>query len=612
MKKKVRRGYNKGIKKYLIFFVLCLIAYNGLALYFPMLLLDLTVKAEDIFNEGSSGVGALILHGFLIIAFIFLIFGIQFLTEFMGNIYADKYQGNIRKSIYNKFSRLSSEQIDQMGIARILPIMMNDSGWFKSLNRRLIETCIVFPVAILGSIGLLFYYNWIYGLAGIVTIPLVLLFFYLSSRRINKVIPKSVNAYDEYFLNIKEGITGAKDIRLLGKAEERNADFEEHQKWQQRQWLATNRAINLSNGFHAILYALITIGIIILGAAFNLSSEQIYGVAVLNTAITYINNIRDGSNKMFKWFVDFIPRCRYTKKRYNKIYNLPESPSDTGLEQIPVYSNHHLKIQNVSYRFPNGKVELDDVSLDIPAGHAVAIAGGIGSGKSVLAQLLLKIKDPTAGQIMVNDTDIAGLKSSFWRRDILSFCSGSPRFIPGTVRDNMKFLNPEVSDEEIMKTFRDIGAQDFVDRFEGYFLDYTINDRSISDSIKNVLNIVRTILKKAEIYVFSQCFEHIKYSYITKMIAKLKKEKKTCLFIAYDGTVCKNCDIIYVLKSGRVSDIGTHEHLIKVNNDYRILHTSEVGAFRRYDEGTESDVAAGAGNSDFSNVVESHVEVNHT
>ena len=613
MKKKVRRGYNRGIKKYLIFFVLCLIIFEALAITFPMLLQNITKIPEETFASEGSNVGPLISQGFLVLAFIILIFGIQFLTEFIGNIYADKYQGNIRKSIYDKFSHLSGEQIDQMGVARILPIMMNDSGWFKSLNRRLIQTCIVFPVAILGSIGVLFLFcGWIYGVVALTSIPLVLLFFYINSRRINKVIPKSVNAYDEYFLNIKEGITGAKDIRLLGKAEERNADFDEHQKWQQRQWLATNRATNLSNGFNAILFTIITIVIIILGALFNLEPNQTAGIIALNTAIQYINKIWTGTHTMFTWFVDFIPRCRYTQKRYNKIYSLPEQPRDCGLEQIPMFSKHHLQIQNISFRFPNGKVELDDVSIDIPAGGAIAVAGGIGSGKTVLSQLLLKFKDPTSGKIMVNDIDIAQLKSSFWRRDILSFCSGSPRFIPGTIRDNMKFLNPDITDEEIMKTFRDIGAQDFVDKFEGYFLDFIINDRSISDNVKNVLNIVRTIIKKAEIYVFSQCFEHVKYSYITKMITKLKKEKKTCLFIAYDGTVCKNCDTIYVLKSGRISDMGTHEHLIKENKDYRILHTSEVGAFRRYDEKTESEVAAGAGNSDFSNVVESAVEGNHT
>ena len=620
MKKKVRRGYNKGIKKYLIFFLLCLIAYEGLALYFPMLLLDLTVIAEDTFNDGSTGVGKLVLHGFLLLAFIILIFGVQFLTELMGNVYADKYQGNIRKSLYDKFSRMSNEQIDQMGIARILPIMMNDSGWLKSLNRRLIQTCVVFPVAILGSIIVLFTfkkggdYTWVYGVTALASIPIVLLFFYLNSRRMGKFIPKSVSAYDEYFLNVKEGITGAKDIRILGKAEERSADFEQNVLSQQRQWLATNRAHHLSKGFNAILFTTVTIGIILFGAHFNVSTERIYSVAVLNTAVQYIDKIRDGTHTMFTWFVDYIPRCRYTVKRYNKIYALPEQPLDGGLEQLPVYSKHHLQIQNLSFQYPNGKMELDDVSIDIPSGQAVAIAGGIGSGKSVLSQILLKFKDPTAGRIILNDIDIAQLNPSFWRRELLSFCSGSPRFIPGTIRDNMRFLNPDITDEEIMKTFRDMGAMDFVDKFEGYFLDFIINDHSLNDSAKNVLNIVRTVLKNAEIYVFNQCFEHVKYSYITRLMARLKRENKTCLFITYDGTVCKSCDTIYVLKKGRISDIGTHEVLIKSNKDYRVLHTSEVGVFLYEETGAEDDglIASGDDRSDIHNVVEGVVEVTHT
>jgi len=139
----------------------------------------------------------------------------------------------------------------------------------------------------------------------------------------------------------------------------------------------------------------------------------------------------------------------------------------------------------------------------------------------------------------------------------------------------MKLLAPEVTDEQILGAFYDIGAKDFVKKFDN-MLDFEIKG-NINDSTKNVLNMVRTILKPAEIYVFFQCFEHVKHHYIVKMMAKLKKEKKTSLFITYDGSVCKYCDTIYVLKQGTVSAVGTHAELIKSNKDYRNLHSAAAG-----------------------------------
>jgi ATP-binding cassette subfamily B protein len=573
--KATRPMYSKGIKKHMLLFVLCLIALEGLSLYFPILLQNVTSVAEDQFDGG--GVLPLVWQGLLVLGFIILLFGVNFLTEYIGAVYTDKYQANIREKLYEKFSRLSSDQIDQIGAARIMPALMNDPSWLKLYHRRLVNLWVYFPVAILGSFIMLFTLNWIYALFAFASIPFVMVFSWICIRRMTTFIPASVDAFDEYFFNIKEGIRGARDIRILGKADERSADFEHYVTLNSRQSLATDRALALSTGFNAILFTIITIAIIVYGAAMNLTPGEMSGIVVLNTAIQYINKVWTGSHQIFTWFIDYLPRCRFTYKRLDKFYAMPDQPQAGGLKQIPVYENNHMHVGGVSLKRPSGKIELDNINIEIPDGKTVAIAGGISSGKSALANMLLKMDTPTQGAIAFNEIDIQQINTSMWRREIISYCATLPKFIPGTVRDNFRLLAPGVTDEQIMDAFHDIGADDFVEKFTS-LLDFNITENAnLSLGTKHIFAIVRCILKPAQIYVFNQCFEHVKHSYIVRLMAKMKREKKTAVLISYNASVCKHCDQIYVLNSGKISGSGTHAELMKTNKDYRELHSSAFG-----------------------------------
>ncbi|MDR0462310.1 MAG: ABC transporter ATP-binding protein/permease [Christensenellaceae bacterium] len=568
--------HNKGVKKYILLSVLALAAYEGLCLYFPILLQDVTKVAEREFASNNPSVTPLVLQGLLVFGFILVMFGGYYLSEWVGAICTNKYAGNVRASLYEKFSRLQPEQIDQIGIARILPTIMNDANWLKKYHRRIIVLLVYFPVAILGSFIMLFTLSWVYAMFAFASIPFVGVFTYICIRRFSKTIPASVDAYDEYFLNIKEGIKGAKDIRILGKAEERSQDFEEYVRLQRRQGIAFDRGVALSNAFHTILFTLITIAIIIYAAAFNLSPAQTNGVIILNTATQYINKVWEGSHQIFQWFLDVLPRTRFTVKRLDKFYIMPEAPRAGGLKEIPTYKTNVLKLKNVEFKYPNGKKPLNGVNIDIPDCKLVSIVGGVNSGKSMIASLIIKLKEPTGGNITFNDIDIAQINSNYWRRDFISYCDSSPKFVPGTIRDNMRFLAPQATDDDVIKIFKDIGATSIINQFDD-FLGYEIKDGNLSEGHKNVLNIVRALLKPAHLYVFNQCFEHVSNAHVTRLMQKVKREKKTAIFFTYNGLVCKGCDTIYVLKDGRITATGTHSALLKDSKDYREFHASMLG-----------------------------------
>jgi len=380
---------------------------------------------------------------------------------------------------------------------------------------------------------------------------------------------KSVPGFDTMHVQVKEGIIGAKEIRIFNKAEEREKDFHKYFWYGREQGARTLKSISLSMSFNAILFTLITVAIIIYGA---FTMTDVSQLVALNIAIIYINRLWAGSHEMFRLFVDQLPRNRITKERISRIYNLPVDSRGGGIRpDIIGITGVGLEFKGVGYKYSNGVTGLNNVNIKVEKNTLIAISGGAGSGRTIIPQLLLQYAKPSTGKIMIDGTDIYDLHASHYRRNMIAFCDQTPEFIPGTIRDNLKLLNQEVTDEEILKLFKDIGAEPFVKKFDN-FLDYVICERDgFNMATRKLLNVARSILKPAPVYIFNQCFDHVNPEYIVKICAKLKAEQKTCLFITQSNVVSQHCDKVYVMKNGAVSGTGMHKDLIKTNMDYREL-----------------------------------------
>ena len=423
---------------------------------------------------------------------------------------------------------------------------------------------------------MLFTLEPMYALFALASMPLVLIFFVLNSRRIGKAIQKSVPAFDTMHNEVQEGIIGAKEIRVFGKAKQREKDYARY-AWSQRvQSIKTQRATHLSTSFNAMLFTITTVAIIIYGAY---TMTDVSGLIVLNTAMQYIKKLFDGSHYIFTLFVDFIPRIRLAKARVSQIYGLPvDTRTDGKFSKPEGASGSYLEFQSISYTYPNKTVGLNNIHMVVEPGTCVAVTGGAGSGRTLLPKLLLQNEKPSSGRILVGGTDISEINPTYYRRNVLCFCNQEPEFIPGTIRDNLRLLNPSVTDKEIIDYFEEIGARPFVKMFGDDFLNYPVGERTTFNiSTKKILNLMRSLLKDAPIYVFNQCFDHVPQAYIEKIMKKMHREKKTCFFITQSNTVSRHCDKIYVFKNGRISGEGRHSELIVNNSEYIELYSNAAG-----------------------------------
>jgi ATP-binding cassette subfamily B protein len=421
-----------------------------------------------------------------------------------------------------------------------------------------------------GSFVIMWTLSPVYALITLCSLPVAAILFLINSSILNKIIPSSSSSYDTFFETTRESIAGARDIRILGKADERSNESLKHSKNFRKQSRTIDKSINFSASFHSLIFSVITAVIIWYGAKYSVDTAV--KLVILSTAIQYVNNIWTGYNNLYKWFIDNNTRGKYAYKRIYSVMDLPEEDKESGIKDIEMLQNSTIQFEDVSYKYHNGRVGMDLLNLSVDSGKLVAISGAAGAGKTMLIRMLLQYFQPTTGRICVNGIDIRDINKRFYRKSIISQCAAHPDFIPDTVRKNIKLFNPNISDGEILDTFREIGAGELADT-KG-FLDMEISNRSVQGAeIKSVINIVRTIVKPATFYVFNRCFSHMNADIIQKTIKKLKRDGKTCLFLTFNSVVCKNVDEICYMEKGHPTIVAKHSALLQASAKYAAFFT---------------------------------------
>jgi ATP-binding cassette subfamily B protein len=458
-----------------------------------------------------------------------------------------------------------SNKITEFGAGKILSVMMNDTSWVKNRERRLVMMIIYVPITILGSFIIMWTLSPIYFLITLCAVPLVGLAFYLNTRILMKAVPSSSSAYDTFFETTRESIAGARDIRILGKADERSNESMKYSKMYRKQSRMIDKSINFSAAFNSIIFSVITAVIIWYGAKYDVDSAV--RLVILSTAIQYINNIWTASNNMYKYFIDNETRGKYALTRIYSVMDLPEEDKESGVKDINMLTNSAINFDGISYRYNNGRIGLEKLNLSVEGGKLVAISGVAGTGKTIVARMLLQYFVPTTGQISVNGIDIRSINKRYYRREIISHCSAHPDFIPDTVRNNIKLFNPNITDTEILDTFREIGANKLADT-KG-FLNMKISNRSAQGlDTKNVVNIVRCIVKPASFYIFNRCFSHMNADIIQKTVRKMRKDGKTCIFLTFNSTVCKTVDEVCFIDRAHPTVVAPHKQLLEMSPRY--------------------------------------------
>jgi len=258
--------------------------------------------------------------------------------------------------------------------------------------------------------------------------------------------------------------------------------------------------------------------------------------------------------------------------RFFDVLDAPEEQPDANDALAFPGVRSGITLRNVSFSYGREPV-LKDISLAVKAGEMVAIVGKTGSGKTTLADLLLRLYDPGSGAIEVDDVDLRRLKRSSWL-DHVAVVTQDPFLFAGTIRDNILYGRPSATNEELLAAARAAHVDEFVARFDaGYDTDVGEAGSALSGGQRQRITIARAILKKPDVLIFDEATsaldaesERLVQDAINSLLVG-----RTTFVIAHRLSTVRHADKILVLRNGQVAELGTHDELMTKGGVYADL-----------------------------------------
>ncbi|MEI6379336.1 MAG: type I secretion system permease/ATPase [Cyanobacteriota bacterium ELA615] len=238
-----------------------------------------------------------------------------------------------------------------------------------------------------------------------------------------------------------------------------------------------------------------------------------------------------------------------------------------------------VRYENVSFRFKSSSaLQLNNVSLEIPAGAFVGIVGQSGAGKSTLTKLLARLYEPEAGRILIDEYDINKVELYSLRRQI-GFVPQDTLLFEGTVEENIALTNPDASSEEIIEAAKIAVAHDFILNLpRGYNTRVGERGASLSGGQRQRIAIARTVLQNPRMLILDEATSALDYITEQQVYLNLRETFKgrTVLFITHRLSSIKTADIIVMMDQGSVIELGTHQELMEQNRRYYSMYQQQA------------------------------------
>ena len=496
------------------------------------------------------------------------------------------YSSDLCRSTFEKINSLSYTDYTKIGPSGLLTRATDDIWNVEGTITSLPYTLFTVPVMFIGSAILAFLADPVLSAVFMLSIPPILILVLILMRPLYDMWDKSDKYVDMQNKIVRERLSGLRVVRAFNneKREHGRAKFatEEMAKYMIR----ANTRGGMVDPFAMLLLNLATVAVIYFGGIRAQAGSGISTGGVI-AVLQYIGMI---SNALISisWTLAWLPKVKVSMRRLNEIHSSPdEEKIPEGAGEIP--KGFDLEIRNLSFAYPNStKNVIENISLSIKEGEHIALIGGTGSGKSTLIKLLAGLFEPSEGEIIIGGASYKDIRKVDVRSHF-SVALQKAQIFEGTVRDNIKMGNPSATDDEIYEALRLSKMADFIDSHEEG-LDYILvgSGQNVSGGQRQRLNMTRTVIKEADIYIFDDSFSALDFlteSEIKENYSTLLRGKSRIVATQRISTAM-SADRIYVLDKGRIIGVGTHSDLLSSCPIYREIADSQLGGRK---EGTHEE-----------------------
>lgn len=486
----------------------------------------------------------------------------------------------LREKVFKKVLRFSNKEFSEYSTASLITRSTNDIQQIQGLIAILFRVLVYAPIIGIG--GFLRVLNqsdnsmaWIIGVAIIAILFVVATLFIIAMPRFKKL----QQLIDKLNLVAREILTGLPVIRAFNTEKKEEKRFDKANMDLTKTNLFVNRAMSFMMPTLMLIMNGISLLIVWVGAhGIDNGTMQVGNMMAF---IQYTMQIVM-SFLMISMVSIMLPRASVSANRINEIIETDEAIKDSKEpKKLNPSKKGLVEFKNVSFRYPDSDEEvLSDISFTAEPGKTTAIIGSTGSGKSTIVNLIPRFYDVTSGNLLIDGVDIKDISNKDLRK-IIGFVPQKGILFSGTIESNIKYGNPNMSDEQMIEAAQIAQATEFIEsKPEKYQEPIAQGGSNVSGGQKQRLSIARAIAIDPEILVFDDSFSALDFKTDSILRAELAKktQDKTVIIVAQRINTILNADQIIVLEDGKVVGKGTHEELIKTNETYKQIALSQLSA----------------------------------
>ena len=548
------------------------------------------IMADLIDNGISAGNSAVIWRDGLLLAGVSIL---SLLSGLLGGVFGARassgFARNLRHDMYYRLQDYSFSNIDKFSTSSLITRLTTDVSNVQNAFQMLIRMAARSPLMLIFSGIMAFRVNARLALIFLCVVPFLAVGLTYVATHAHPVFRKVFKTYDSLNNVVQENVRGMRVVKSFVREDYEDKKFEDISGQVCTLFTKAERIIALNSPLMQFAMYACTLLISWFGAKFILSSvgqPNAMTTGELNSLLTYSMQIL-GSLMMLSFMFVMLTISRASGERICEVLDEQSdlhSPENARTE----ISDGSVDFNGVSFSYAGNKKRLclENVNLHIHSGETIGIVGGTGSSKSTLVQLIPRLYDATEGVVKVGGHDVKEYDLEALRNSVAMVLQKNVLF-SGTIRENLRWGNPDATDEELVAACRLAQAHEFIEGFpQGYDTFIEQGGSNVSGGQKQRLCIARAILKNPKILILDDSTSAVD----TRTDALIREGMKkiipgtTTFIIAQRVSSVMNADKIIVLDGGRVNGFGTHDELMQTNEIYREVYTSQTKGGGDYDE----------------------------